>query len=165
MVSRYKRGLDDRRVLVEGPLGAVLLLEGEASEGRFSMLEHPLAPRALGAPVHTHAREDEYSLVLEGTIGVEVEGDAFQAGPGEIVVKPRGLPHAFWNPTDQPARILEVISPGGFESYFAELGGILASPGPPDLAALGQLAARYELAMEPESIGRLASEHGLLVPG
>jgi mannose-6-phosphate isomerase-like protein (cupin superfamily) len=165
MMSRYKRGLGDRQVLVEGPLGAVLLLDGEASGGRFSVLEHPLAPRALGAPVHTHAREDEYSLVLEGTIGVEIDGHAFEADPGDIVVKPRCVPHAFWNSTDQPARILEVISPGGFESYFAELGGILSRPGPPDLTALGQLAARYELAMEPESIGRLASEHGLVVPG
>ena len=165
MTSRYKRGLDDRQVLVEGPLGAVLLLGGEASEGRFSLLEHPLAPRALGAPVHTHAREDEYSLVLNGTIGVEIDGRALQAGPGEIVVKPRGLPHAFWNPTDQPARILELISPGGFESYFADLGEILSKPGPPDLTALGELAARYELVMEPESIGRLANEHGLVLPG
>jgi mannose-6-phosphate isomerase-like protein (cupin superfamily) len=164
-MSRYTRGLDARQVLVEGPLGAVLLLEGEVSEGRFSLLEHPLAPRALGAPVHTHAREDEYSLVLEGTIGAELDGHALQAGPGEIVVKPRGIPHAFWNPSDQPARILELISPGGFESYFAELGGILSSPGPPDLSALGQLAARYELVMEPESIGRLVSEHGLVLPG
>jgi hypothetical protein len=101
----------------------------------------------------------------KGPIGAELDGHALQAGPGEIVVKPRGIPHAFWNPSDQPARILELISPGGFESYFAELGGILSSPGPPDLSALGQLAARYELVMEPESIGRLVSEHGLVLPG
>ena len=164
-MSRYKRGLDDRQVLVEAPLGAVLLLGGEASDGRFSLLEHPLAPRALGAPVHTHAREDEYSLVLEGTIGVEIDGRVIQAGPGEIVVKPRGIPHAFWNPTDQPARILELISPGGFESYFGDLGRILSRPGPPDLTALEELAARYELVMEPDSIERLASEHGLVLPG
>src|SRR5262245_9941007 len=143
--TKYKRGLDDRRTLLQGPLGAILLLEAEATEGQFSLLEHPLAPRSLGAPVHTHAREDEYSLVLEGTIGVEIDGNAFEAGLGEIVVKPRGIPHAFWNPTEQPARILELIVPGGFEAYFAELGEILARPGPPDLAALGQLAARYEL--------------------
>jgi len=163
--TTYKRGVEDRRILVEGPLGAILLLEAEASGGSFSLVEHPIAPRALGAPVHTHAREDEYSLVVEGTIGVEIDGHAFEAGPGEIVLKPRGVPHAFWNPTDRPARILELIVPGGFESYFAELGEILAQPGPPDLAAFGALAARYELAMEPDSIGRLAQEHGLVVPG
>jgi mannose-6-phosphate isomerase-like protein (cupin superfamily) len=162
--TAYKPGPDDRRTLMEGPIGAILLLESEASDGHFSLLEHPLAPRALGAPVHTHAREDEYSLVVEGTIGVEIDGDAFEAGPGEIVVKPRGISHAFWNPTDQPARILELIVPGGFETYFAELGEILTRPGPPDLAAFGQLAARYELVMEPDSIGRLAAEHGLVMP-
>jgi hypothetical protein len=108
--------------------------------------------------VHPHAREDEHSLVLEGTIGVEIDGHVLQAGPGEIVVKPRDLPHAFWNPTDQPVRILGLISPGCFESYFAELGGILSRTEAPDLTALGQLAARYALVMEPDSIGRLASE-------
>ena len=113
--------------------------------------------------MHTHAREDEYSLVTEGTIGVEIDGLAFEAGPGEIVVKPRGIPHAFWNPTDQPARILELIVPGGFETYFAELGEILAQAGPPDLTALGQLAARYELVMDPSSIERLVRAHGLVL--
>jgi mannose-6-phosphate isomerase-like protein (cupin superfamily) len=159
-----RRGRDERRTLVEGPLGAILFLEADASDGRFSLVEHPLAPRALGAPVHTHSREDGYSFVLEGTIGVEIDGAAFEAGPGELVLKQRGVPHAFWNPTDRPALILELIVPGGFERYFAELGEILAQPGPPDLAALGGVAARYGLAMEPESIGRLARERGLVVP-
>jgi mannose-6-phosphate isomerase-like protein (cupin superfamily) len=164
MTNTYKRSLEDRQTLMEGPLGAIVLLESDASNGQFSLLEHPLAPRALGAPVHTHTREDEYSIVLEGTIGVEVDGRAFDVARGEIAVKPRGIPHAFWNPTDEPARILELIVPGGFEAYFAELGEILARPGQPDFAALGELAARYELAMEPDSIGRIAAKHGLIVP-
>jgi quercetin dioxygenase-like cupin family protein len=164
-ITTYKRGPAERRSLVDGPLGAIRLLEAEASGGRFSLVEHPIAPRTLGAPVHTHTREDEYSLVLGGTVGFEVGGEAFTADAGEIVLKPRGIAHAFWNPTDEPARILELIVPGGFEEYFAELGEILAQPGPPDLAALGRVAARYELAMEPESVGRLAAEHGLVLPG
>jgi mannose-6-phosphate isomerase-like protein (cupin superfamily) len=161
----YVLGPADRRTLLDGPLGAILLLSAERSEGRFSLIEHPIAPRALGAPVHTHSHEDEYSFVLEGTIGVEIGGETFEAGPGDVVVKPRGVPHAFWNPTDEPARILELIVPGDFEQYFAELGEILSRPGPPDFEGLGALAARYGLDMQPESIGRLAAEHGLALPG
>jgi hypothetical protein len=110
--------------------------------------------------VHTHRHEDEYSIVLEGTIGVEIDGEVFEAGPGSVVAKPRGIPHAFWNPTDRPARLLEIIASGGFESYFADLGRILDA-GPPDLAALADLAARHRLDLAPASIPRLAAAHGL----
>lgn len=158
-------GPTDQRTLLEGPLGARLLLPATETVGQLAVVEHPLGPRALGAPVHTHRREDEYSVVLEGTIGVEVGDQVFEAGPGCVVVKPRGIPHAFWNPTDQPARILEIIAPAGFESYFADLSAILGASGPPDLAALVALAARYELDLDPSSIPRLAAAHGLNLGG
>lgn len=157
--------LTDPPTLLEGPLGALLVLPSEATKGQVAVVEHPLAPRALGAPVHTHRNEDEYSLVLEGRIGVEIGGETLEAGPGDVVLKPRGIPHAFWNPADEPARILELIVPGGFEAYFAELAEIFSRPGPPDLAALGAVAARYELELDPGSIPRLAEAHGLDVPG
>lgn len=157
--------LTERRTLLEGPLGAVLLLPSAATNGQVAVVEHPLAPRALGALVHTHRNEDEYSLVLEGRIGVEIGGETLEAGPGDVVVKPRGIPHAFWNPTGEPARVLELIVPGGFEAYFAELAAVFSRPGPPDLAAIGAVAARYELELDPSSIPRLAEAHGLDVAG
>ncbi|MGH2450748.1 MAG: cupin domain-containing protein [Candidatus Limnocylindria bacterium] len=157
----HVRGVETREMLMSGPLGAVLLLGPQASDGRFSLVEHPLVPRALGAPVHTHRNEDEYSFVLEGTIGVEIDGKAFQATAGDVVVKQRGIPHAFWNASDAPARLLELIVPAGFERYFVDLGQILGRPGPPDLAALGELGSRYGLEFDPESIPRLAAQHGL----
>ena len=97
--STYLHDPDTRETLLDGPLGAILRLGTETSDGHFSLLEHPLAPRALGALVHTHRNEDEYSLVLEGTICVEVGGQTFEAGPGSVVAKPRGVPHAFSNAT------------------------------------------------------------------
>jgi len=153
------------RTLLQGPLGARLLLPPDATENQLAVVEHPLAPRALGSPVHTHSREDEYSIVLEGTVGVEIGEETFEAGPGSVIVKPRGIPHAFWNATDQPARLLEILAPAGFESYFAELGTIFARGGPPDPAALQALAARYGLTMDPASIPRLAAAHGLDLRG
>ena len=68
--SKYVYGPEQRETLLTGPVGALLLLGGEATDGRFSVVEHPLGPRSLGAPVHTHRNEDECSFVLEGTIGV-----------------------------------------------------------------------------------------------
>jgi quercetin dioxygenase-like cupin family protein len=69
------------------------------------------------SPLHTHRDEDEYSVVLDGIVGVQIGQRVIDAIPGTVLVKPRGVPHAFWNPGDQPARPLEIISPAGFEQY------------------------------------------------
>ena len=103
--------LPDEGTLVHiGGLGARFLLNGEQTRGRFALVEHPLARRALGSPVHTHHDEDEFSYVLEGEVGLQLGDREFVAGPGTLVTKPHGVPHAFWNPGDRPARLLELIS-------------------------------------------------------
>lgn len=147
--------------LLEGPLGAVLLAGGEATGGAVSFILHPLAPRALGSPVHTHHGEDEWSFVLEGEVGVQLGDQTILAKPGDLVLKPRGVPHAFWNATDEPARLLEVITPAGFEGYFARLAEILRPGAPPDMGALAAVAGEYHLDIDPASIPRLAQAHGL----
>lgn len=144
-------------ILMAGPLGAELL----AGTGNVAFVIHPLAPRTLGSPVHTHKHEDEYSLILEGEVGVQVGDEMFVARPGDFVMKPRGVPHAFWNPTDEPAKLLDVITPGGFEGYFAGLGELFRSSAIPDMEALGRLAAEYGLEVDPASVPRLAQEHQL----
>ena len=163
--SEYVVSLADRTLLLQGPLGAILMLGGDRTAGSLSLVEHPLQPRALGSPVHTHRDEDEYSVVLEGQVGAQIGEQTVVAGPGTVLVKPRGVPHAFWNPADQPARLLEIISPAGFEGYFAGLGEILAGQGPPDPGRLAELADRYGLDLDLASIPRLAAAHGLRVPG
>jgi mannose-6-phosphate isomerase-like protein (cupin superfamily) len=140
-----------------GPLGVRYMASGEG----FSLVEHPMAPRSLGAPMHVHEREDEYSYVLEGRVGVQVGDEVRVAEPGALVFKPRGIWHAFWNPGEEPARLLEIISPGGFERYFAEAAGLFRPDGPPDFEALGALQAGYGLTMDFASAPRLAAEHGL----
>ena len=155
----------DRTTLLQGPLGAILMLGGDRTAGSLSLVEHPLQPRALGSPVHTHRDEDEYSVVLEGQVGAQIGEQTVVAGPGTVLVKPRGVPHAFWNPADQPARLLEIISPAGFEGYFVGLGEILAGQGPPDPGRMAELADRYGLDLDLASIPRLAAAHGLRVPG
>jgi mannose-6-phosphate isomerase-like protein (cupin superfamily) len=163
--SEYVITPADRTTLLTGPLGAVLMLGGDRTAGRLSLVEHPLQPRALGSPMHTHRNEDEYSVVLEGLVGAQIGEQTVEGGPGAVLVKPRGVPHAFWNATDRPARLLEIISPAGFEGYFAGLGEIFAGQGPPDPGHLAELAERYGLDLDRDSIPRLAAAHGLLVSG
>ncbi|MDX6624305.1 MAG: hypothetical protein QOE75_2237 [Solirubrobacterales bacterium] len=142
-------------------LGNRFVRRGEQTGGEFALVEHTLAPRSLAAPTHTHRNEDEYSFVLSGRIGAHVGEEFGEFGPGELLVKPRGIPHAFWNAAEEKARVLELITPGGFERYFAELAPLLNTGEFPDLEAVAALCARYELAMDFESIGPLAERFGL----
>ena len=141
-------------------LGVRFMIDGATTGGAFSLVEHPLPPRALGAPLHTHRNEDEYSYVLEGRVGVQLGDDVLEAGPGDLVFKPRGVPHAFWNAGDEPARLLELISPAGFEDYFRELAPLLAAPAR-DEAAIGEVAARYQLDIDFATVPTLAERHSL----
>ena len=111
-------------VVLQGGVGVIRKISA-ASDEAFSVVEHPLEPGALAAPPHTHAGVDEYSFVIEGEIGVLMGEETFRAPAGSYVLKPRGVPHTFWNSGPEPTRVLEIISPAGFEQYFEELAGIL----------------------------------------
>jgi mannose-6-phosphate isomerase-like protein (cupin superfamily) len=138
-----------------GSIGVRFLLDGAESGGGVSLVEHPMPPRALAAPLHRHSREDEYSFVLEGRVGALLGDEIVFGEPGDLIFKPRDQWHTFWNAGDTPCRILEIISPGGFEHYFAELGASSARP---------DAGARYGLEFDFDSIPRLCEEHGLTFP-
>ena len=136
---------DEGESVFLGGLGAIHKLSEQATGGRFAIIEHPLQPGTLAAPPHTHTNEDEYSFVLKGVIGVRIGEEEFVARAGSYVLKPRGIPHTFWNPGTEPARIIEIIFPAGFEKYFDEIAEVLAlSPGgPPDFNRIAEIATRY----------------------
>ena len=157
-------GPDNGREGFLGSIGVRFMIDGPETGERFSLVEHAMSPRALAAPLHLHAREDEYSFVLAGRMGALLGDDVVEAGPGDLVYKPRGQWHTFWNAGDEPARILEIISPAGFEQFFAELGP-LAGGGAPDPEAMAELCDRYALDMRPESLPGLCSRFGLSFPG
>src|SRR6476646_6165095 len=138
-----------------GSIGVRFMIDGSEAAERFSLVEHPMSPRALAAPVHRHTREDEYSFVLEGRMGALLGDEVVEAGPGDLVYKPRNQWHTFWNAGDEPCRILEIISPAGFERFFQELSdmGGVTQVSPEELARLNE---RYGLAMQPDTVpGRL----------
>jgi mannose-6-phosphate isomerase-like protein (cupin superfamily) len=141
-------------------LGVRFMLDSATTGGGFSLVEHPLPPRSLGAPLHTHSREDEYSFILEGKIGLQLGDEVLEAGPGDLVLKPRAVPHAFWNAGDEPARLLEIISPGGFEDYFREMAAVLGKP-ELDLGPAAEIWSRYGIEMHFESIPVLVGRYGL----
>jgi mannose-6-phosphate isomerase-like protein (cupin superfamily) len=145
-----------------GGLGVRFMIDGGTAGGGFALVEHPMAPRTLAAPLHRHANEDEYSYVLEGRVGVQLGDETLEVGPGELVFKPRSQWHAFWNPGDEPARLLEIISPAGFERYFADIAPLLPPNRPePDFPALAAVQERYGLEMDVDSVGPLMERHGL----
>ena len=146
-----------------GSIGVRFMIDGADADQRFSLVEHPMSPRALAAPLHRHNREDEYSYVLEGEIGALLGDEVVYASAGDFVFKPREQWHTFWNPTDQPARILEIIVPGGFEHFFDELAALRQEPDF-DPSMLPGLAARYGLDVDPEATQRVCAEHGLSFP-
>src|SRR3954468_2719747 len=124
-----------------GSIGVRFMVGGAESGGGFSIVEHPMSARALAAPLHRHAREDEYSYVLEGKVGALLGDEVVVGGAGDLIFKPRGQWHTFWNAGDEPARILEIISPAGFERYFAELVALPADGVPPGPAQFAAIAA------------------------
>jgi mannose-6-phosphate isomerase-like protein (cupin superfamily) len=145
-----------------GSIGVRFMIDGVDTYERLSLVEHPMSPRALAAPLHLHTREDEYSFVLEGRMGALLGDDVVEAGPGDLVFKPRNQWHTFWNAGDEPCRILEIIAPAGFERFFQELdalGGAIEAD-PDELAALN---ARYGLEMQPETVPDLLERFGLQI--
>ena len=124
-----------------GGLGVQFKIDGTRTGGHFSIVEHPIDPRRLIRP-HMHTTEDEYSFVIEGVIGARIGDEIVEGGPGTYIIKPRNVPHTFWNPTDQPARLLEIISPSGFENYFRELGQMIQA-GPFSPAGRAELEGRF----------------------
>jgi mannose-6-phosphate isomerase-like protein (cupin superfamily) len=134
------------------------LVESDRSGGAVALVEHRLAPRTLAAPVHLHEREDEYSYVLEGRIGVLLGDHEVVVEAGGVLVKPRGQWHTFWNPDDRPARVLEVIVPAGIEELFRLLDGLDGWPEPDELA---RLARRFGARLDIAATTPIAERHDL----
>jgi quercetin dioxygenase-like cupin family protein len=151
-------------VLLSG-LSVQFKLRAGQTAGRLSITEMALDPHRL-VPPHVHADEDEYSYVVAGTVGVRVGDEEFEATQGCYVIKPRGVAHAFWNPTDELARTVEVIIPAGFEAFFEELAAASATR---DARQIQQrradLAVKYRLRYLTELVPALKATHNLKLIG
>ncbi len=129
----------------DGPIDTTVKVPTETTLGAVSITEMAVKPGYM-VPPHTHRDTDEWSYVLRGRIGARVGEDEFTAEPGSWILKPRGLMHTFWNPGPEPARIIELLTPGAFEHMFRRM---------------ADLAARDE--MTDERLDALATEFGTTI--
>jgi mannose-6-phosphate isomerase-like protein (cupin superfamily) len=151
--------------------GAVFKLSSNTNRGEVSIVEHPFEVGFITA-AHRHTREDEHSFVLTGEIGFRSDDSEVVLGPGGYITKPRGQMHAMWNAGNEPGRIIEIITPGGFENYFRELSELLGDRisgpvGTPlhELSEFGELAEKYGLTYgDPEWMGDIVRRYRLNPP-
>lgn len=137
---------DEGRSVHWGPGGVVRIVAGaDTTDGAFSICEVTEQPGSA-APLHAHHGEAEGFFVLEGALELTCGDDTLTANAGDFVYAPKDVPHTYAVVGDQPARVLLLFSPAGFESFFAEAGAPLDGPpaGPPDPEAMRQLAAKYD---------------------
>ena len=80
-----KLGPQDGKLVDLGAVGVRFLAWTEERGGGCSIVEHPIPPRTLVAPLHMHSREDEYSFVLEGRMGAQLGDDVVYAETGDFV--------------------------------------------------------------------------------
>jgi quercetin dioxygenase-like cupin family protein len=147
-----------------GGLGIVFKLFGAETGGSVAIVEHPLEPGTLAAPPHRHQNEDEASYVLEGRVTIEIGERVIRASAGSLVFKPRGVFHTFWNETNERARLLEIISPGGFERYFEEVAALAALGVPPDDIRRRELAEKYHVEFDRSRVMEIAQKYNLILP-
>jgi mannose-6-phosphate isomerase-like protein (cupin superfamily) len=160
---------DQHGIRILGPTDGDILVEADGSHDRFlvpstrsgggfALVEHVLAPRRLAAPLHRHSVEDEYTFVLEGRVGAELAGEHATVDAGFLLYKPRGQWHTFWNAGDSPCRMLEIISPGGFEECFRQLAALDGEPTP---EAMIEIAGGYGVELDFEATVPIVERHGL----
>ena len=148
----------------EGGFGVLFKIFGSETGEALAVVEHPVDPRRL-VPPHTHSDVDEYSYILEGEIGARIGDRVISAPRGTYVLKPRGIMHTFWNATDRPARLLEILSPAKFERFFEEMSELMKKPGPDMPQRLGARAAAHNNTLSMEWVEELKSTYGLKLLG
>src|SRR5437763_16318248 len=146
-----------------GGFGVIFKIYGEETNGMLSVVEHPVGPGIL-IPPHIHELEDEYSFILEGTIGARIGNQVLEARAGAYVLKPRKVWHTFWNPGPAPARILEMISPAGFERYFEQVGELFES-GAITPERRDELTAKYQCRFSMDWVDELKARYNLRLVG
>lgn len=147
-----------------GSIGVVFKLWGSDTDGQVAVVEHPFPVGSL-VPPHLHTREDEYSIVTRGEIGFRSGDREVVLGPGGYITKPRGEVHAMWNAGKEPALMIEIISPAGFENFFRDVVDSVEGGTPPTRDVIAQLAATYGLQFdEPEWLPDVIARYDLSPP-
>ena len=142
-------------------LGTTYKVLSKSVNGSTAIVEHTVEPKSVGAPMHKHTHEDEISYVLEGELSVIQDGNEQIARAGQYIIKPRGIFHTFWNAGNERIRFIEVITPGNFEYYFAELAPFLETGKAPQMDKVRETGAKYGLIVDPKGAEDIIKKYGL----
>jgi quercetin dioxygenase-like cupin family protein len=126
-------------------LGIFVRLTGSQTNGAYSLFEYVVPPGLGGPPTHIHSREDELFICTAGAVTVELGGETHVLKPGASLLMPRGVPHMFYNASDEETRIVAVVSPPGLENYYRELSEL--PPGPRDMTLVAGVMQRHGLSL------------------
>ena len=96
-------------------------LRSEMTGGVYSCVECAVAPKTMGPPPHYHKELDELMYVIEGTASVIVDGKEVQIEAGGWHLRPRMLPHTFWNASEKPLRFVDMYFNQPFETFLEQL--------------------------------------------
>ncbi len=128
-----------------GNFEIMVKVRGEHTNGVMAVIEETVPARTL-VPPHTH-QNDVWVYVLSGEVGILVGDQVDMAGTGAWALKPRNVMHAMWNPGDQPARVVEVLTHAGTERWFEEITALARG----DLAGFNEACQRYGIQFDPDS--------------
>ena len=133
-------GPGDGEVLELGPNRLLIKAGGDDADGAFYAGKMTIAPGFSGPPPHFHEHTLDSFFVLEGTLTVQIEGEAVEVPAGSFAVATPGTVHTFSNPGDDFVRAINFMGPGGFERYLKEA----AAAGTLDPAVVGEILTRYD---------------------
>jgi mannose-6-phosphate isomerase-like protein (cupin superfamily) len=142
--------------------GVLVKLYGEETNGAVSIIEQWFEPGLL-LPPHIH-ENDVWLYIIEGAMQARVDDEIVSATEGSWVLKPRLVPHTMWNAGREPARLMEVYTPGGFELFFADLADRLGA-GPLELDAWNEIGRRHGIRFFDDWIPDLKATYGLRLVG
>ena len=138
------RAAGEGEELVLGPARTVLKATGEHGGGSMSLSETNLAPGFPGPVPHWHESFVDCFWVLEGVLTLRLGEETVRAGAGTFALVPPSAVHTFSNPGDERVRLLNLMTPGGFERYLREVVAATPRGGPPDPDRMAEIASRYD---------------------
>ena len=105
------------------PDGGLLFIKvaTEDTRGAFFLTDQPSGQKG-GPPKHFHLEEDEWFYCLAGEYIVEIGNQRHELKPGDSVLGPRRVPHAFAFVGNTPGRLMVGFTPAGrLEQFFRDL--------------------------------------------
>jgi quercetin dioxygenase-like cupin family protein len=136
-----------------------LRVRAQETGGALTVVEHELPPGFIAMPLHTHRHETETTWVLSGTLWVRLGKRVTRLSAEESMVKPPGIPHTYWNEGTDPARFLDMVTPGGLERWYEEIASLVPASGRVDVDRVLEISRGYGLEFEMDSLVDIMSRH------